>query len=113
MTCDNSKLGFKLQLNHNLNYEGKYVMVIVQSNMIRLDTEVEMAKIRVGYRYDMLNFDSLKLERDQTLPNEFTSFINSEVLSTTRGIFYSEVRGTNLHNKIMPSLSPNDLKRIK
>ena len=40
------------------------------------------------------------------LPQEFITLLNSIALSTTRGVMFSQFRGTVLHNAILPIIAP-------
>lgn len=103
--------GFKFEITNRVDHEANGVMVVVKAMVIRADKEEEIAKVSVGYRYTFANFESLKLTEGQPLPDDLSILLNSVAISTTRGIFYSQTRGTNLQNIIMPLINPADFSQ--
>ena len=100
--ADGLDFGFQIQITHNVYPEEQKVDVTVTASLLVIETKALMAKVAVGYRFDFLNFDQLNLGKNNTLPVDLANSINGLSVSTTRGVFFSQVRGTSLHNVVMP-----------
>jgi len=75
------------EINHQ-NEEGYSILMILCYNLKLIENFEEKIK--------------LNDERKYVIPTAFEMFMRSVSISTTRGIVYAELRGTYLHNAIMP-----------
>jgi len=67
--------------------------------------KMELANFVVAYYFELADFEKVMLKNDENayvIPDELDSLIKPTAISTTRGIMYSELRGTYLHNVVMP-----------
>lgn len=103
--------GFKLGIIHNVRIDKQIVEVEVTATIVNGDSEDELAKIRVGFGYLFQNLDKIDLDGGRLLPRHLADMLNSISISTTRGILFSELRGTKLQKLILPIVSPQNLNR--
>lgn len=69
--------------------------------------ELVWASLRVGCIFSILNFDDIVIRKEdgQTeMPDEYINLLNTIAIGTSRGVLYSELRGTFLHHAILPIL---------
>jgi hypothetical protein len=67
--------------------------------------KIELASFVVAYYFELADFEKVMLKNDENayvIPDQLDSLIKPPAISTTRGIIYSELRGTYLHNVVMP-----------
>jgi len=73
----------------------------------------QVGSLSVGYIFHIINLNEIALvENNQiTLPPDLLSLLNGVVIGTTRGILFSEYRGTVLSNAILPVLDPRSFTK--
>ncbi len=103
---------FDMKLQHRVNDENKLVFVITNVTVKSQDKQVEMATLQSSCIFEVENFENLK-GQDQKIqfPQEFLDEINAMSISTTRGIMYSEFKGTFLHKAILPVFKSESLRK--
>jgi hypothetical protein len=84
------------------------IFTFVFSNIMRGD--LQLASFVISCIYEVANFEkTVTLDEKGDLPDKIDNFLKSVSISTARGIIYSELRGTHLHNLIMPLIDLKDL----
>lgn len=103
---------FDMKLQHRVNDENKLVFVITNVTVKSQDKQVEMATLQSSCIFEVENFENL-MGQDQKVqfPQEFLDEINAMAISTTRGIMYSEFKGTFLHKAILPVFKSESLRK--
>lgn len=70
-----------------------------------VEKPIELASFGVAYYFEINDFEKVIVKNEENafiIPQQLDLTIKPAVISTTRGIIYSELRGTYLHNAIMP-----------
>jgi hypothetical protein len=102
---------YNINLEHRIIPENKWFL-----NRLNIDIYTDDQKTRVGHiqtviNFEINNFDAF-LDEEKTkidLPEDIITTFNSISISTTRGIMFSQFRGTYLHNAILPLVDPKSL----
>ncbi len=111
---DLSTFHFDLKLQHRVNTEKQLVFVITTINVMNQDKSVQMAMMQTSCILEVQNIQQLvDSENNVKFPNSFLDEINSISISTTRGIMYSEFKGTFLHKAFLPVFKAENLKKNK
>ena len=91
----------------------KCVLILVEVNIANKSNSKILGGVTVVYYFEVSDFDKLIILNDQGLyviPPDFLNTVQPACISTTRGIIYSEFRGTFLQNAIMPIIHMQDMK---
>jgi hypothetical protein len=106
------KFNFKVQAKNYFKKDKKSVVVFVDASITSENTANKMAVVKVGYVYDIKNFDEFINQKNgkTAFPADFQKLIKIVSISTTRGIIYSQFRGTFLHEAILPIIDFKGLK---
>jgi hypothetical protein len=102
---------FNIQVEQRINIAEKMVVVISSVDMIHEEDKVCHASIKVSCIYavdNMMDFVSKKNQQVE-FPEQFVTTLNSISLSTTRGVMFSQFRGTFMHNILLPIVNPTAL----
>ncbi len=102
---------FNLSLEHRLVPEQKLIVNMVEITVYGDDKKNILGSVKTAYSYLVNNFDDfVSKEKDKAdIPENFLTLLNSVSISTTRGILFSQFRGTRLHSAILPILDPSTL----
>lgn len=106
---------FIINIEQRVHKDEKSVIVITAVDLIHEPDNQCHATIKTSCVFfvgDILDFSSPDSQQID-LPEQFMITLNSISLSTTRGIMYSQFRGTFMHNVILPILDPSTLKLSK
>lgn len=105
---------FQIAMEHRIDTPNKAVMVLTHIIIVSKD---EPAKV-YGNLTTACNFGVEEMEDylDKktgivNFPEPVVITLNSVSISTTRGIMYSEFRGTHLHGAILPMLDPRQFAK--
>ena len=110
---DELDFGFELSITHSVRPEQQSIDITVVASLLSKSINSILAKVSVGYHFDFQNFDKIEMINNKTLPRDLANMLNGVSISTTRGIFFSEVRGTKLQSVVMPIINPQQLLREK
>ena len=74
-----------------------------------------VATITVVCSFDITNFQEVVIISGDsvTLPDPIINTLNIITIGTTRGIMFSEFKGTWLHNNLLPVIDPKSFKQAK
>lgn len=103
---------FNIKAETKISQEKKYVLVFLSVSIIPGDGEEPIANYKVVTIFEFPEFDEmikLNEQNEYAIPTEVDQFCKSIAISTTRGIIYSELKGTYLHNAIMPLVNIDSL----
>jgi len=108
---------FDIKVQSQVIADQKILMPIVTAKINELSTSQKIAEIKTACLFSIENFNEIiKKNEDGTLyhiPRELELILRPVALSTTRGIIYSEFRGTYLANAIMPIIFMDTMKEEK
>lgn len=105
---NNITFNFDIRSEIKLNNEQKLVLVIISIDLFDQEKTIKLGNISTSCIFEVPNYDlyvDLK-NNGVNFPEDFIITINSISLSTTRGIMFSQFRGTYLHNAILPVIDP-------
>lgn len=104
---------YEVKVEDKVQANNEFVLVFVHAKINNEERTILFGNLSVVYFFHILKFnDFIKLEENgtYTIPPFLDALIRPVCISTTRGIIYSEFRGTFLHNAIMPVIMMNDMK---
>lgn len=106
---------FNINVEQRINKDEKLVIVITAVDLIHEPDKQCHATIKTSCVFfvgNILDFVSPNT-RQIDLPGHFIIALNSISLSTTRGIMFSQFKGTFMHHVLLPILDPSTLTLTK
>ena len=99
---------FNLVMNVSIDKESRKITIILSVRMNLINNDSIVANISVGCTFEIINFEEIIIQKEGTLtiPDAILETLNILTIGTTRGIMFSEFRGTWLHNTILPVIDP-------
>jgi|GEM_PF-605159 len=110
VTAYNFNAGIETRLNPTQNA----IIVLISIQINSEDLKTNFAYIKTGCQYKISNFHELINSTPNVaplIPPPLLDVLNSISLSTTRGIMYSQFKGTFLHNAMLPIFDPKAFKQ--
>ena len=107
---------FDISIEHKINSENKFILVLVGVNITHNNKETLLGKIIVSCVYAIENFEEVVQEskpQSFTITDAIIDILNSISISTTRGVMASTFKGTFLHNAVLPIVNPKDFQKQK
>lgn len=109
-TDDVSKIrSYKFNINaeQKINLENKLIFDVISVEILNEDTESKLGSIKVSVIYELNNMAALYDKNSQkvNLPKELIAHLNDISISTTRGVLFSQFKGTHLHNAFLPVIN--------
>ena len=105
---------FQIAMEHRIDLTNKMVVVLTHVNVVSKDD----SPIVYGNLITSCNFHVEEMEDylDKeagivNFPEQVVVTLNSIAISTTRGIMYSEFRGTHLHGAVLPMVDPKQFAK--
>lgn len=95
---------FNFLVDYKLREEDKVSLVLTEIN-IRNDNNIDLASFKIISIFELPDFNTIVTKSDKgklSIPMELEIILKSAALSTSRGILYSELKGTYLHYTILP-----------
>ncbi|MEL7588746.1 MAG: hypothetical protein AAGU19_18690 [Prolixibacteraceae bacterium] len=110
---EETKYKFNINIEQKFNESEDLVAVTTTINIIREADQQMQGVISANCIYQVENLNQYANEKTKTiqLPAQFNTTLISISLSTTRGIMFSQFRGTFLHNAILPIINPTDFTK--
>lgn len=102
---------FDMKSDFKVDAEKKIVAVITYTGIRELQSEEYLADFSFAYLFEVIDFDKyIKLTSENVfhIPEQLVPTMKQVAISTSRGIIFSEVRGTYLHNVMMPIINIQD-----
>ena len=112
----NNTFYYNINLQHRINQENKLIFVDTSVEIMHQDKKTKMGFLKASCVYfveTLLDYRSDKEGMLFDLPEVFITTLNSISISTTRGIMFSQFKGTFLHNAVLPILDPKGFKAEK
>ncbi|HAX95978.1 MAG TPA: hypothetical protein DCY35_05575 [Prolixibacteraceae bacterium] len=106
---------FNINIEQRISKEEKLVIVITSIDLVHEPDKQCHATIKTSCIFfveNILDFVSANSQQID-LPEHFIITLNSISLSTTRGIMFSQFKGTFMHHVLLPILDPSTLKLTK
>ena len=102
------KTQYKLDINieHRFKIEYNRIFVIVSIDIMDENDDTKLSSFKISCVYNVKDLNEFVDDNKLYLPDEMIAAMNSISLSTCRGILFSSLRGTFLHNVILPIIDP-------
>lgn len=106
---------FNINLEHRVDLAKKFVMVVTTVACFVDADQGDLSKIKSSCIYFVPEIEDYieKSTGNLNLPNQFITSINAISISTTRGLMFSFLKGTFLHNAVVPIVDPTAFKLEK
>jgi hypothetical protein len=107
---DRSTFQFNINIEHRLIPDQGLLMATIKVNINLGEVSEKVGSITCNTAFFIHEMDGYKHEGGVRLPEAIVNMLNSIALSTTRGIMYSEFRGTRLSKALLPIVDPSAFK---
>ncbi len=99
---------FDISLEQRINSSEGFVIVLCTINILNNSRDQQLSRIKSSCIFAVNDLDSYTDKKTGivNLPEDFRVNLNSIAISTSRGIMFSFLRGTYLHNAILPIVNP-------
>lgn len=106
---------FNIQVEQKINFEHKLILVLTSVEILNDTKETKLGSIKVSVIFEVSNFDEYFDKKSQKLilPDDIVLTFNTIGFSTTRGVMFSQFKGTYLHNAILPAINLNQLSNAQ
>lgn len=102
---------FNIEINQKFNVELEAIFNICRIT-INIEDNTTVGMIRSSLTFSVPNLKDYVTEKNElTLPQDLIVAFNSISISTTRGMLFSELKGTFLHNALLPLIDPKGLTK--
>lgn len=108
-----TNFNFDINLESNVDINSKLVIIFTKIRILADDQSTQLGSLTSATIFSLANFDDVvKLHSNNSfeLPDELANTFNSIALSSTRGMMFSEFKGTLLHHALLPII---DLKSLR
>lgn len=109
-----SSFNFNINIESNVDSNQKLVLVNTKVKVFADDQTTELGSLTSACIFSLGNFDkAVKIQINNTfeLPEGLSDILNSVALSTTRGMMFSEFKGTILHHAFLPIVVIKSLQK--
>ena len=106
---------FDIRVESKVQAEKSLVLSVVHVSIRELNKPLKLANISTVCIFEIEDFINVVIHNEAGLyviPDQLEALIRPVSISTTRGIIYSEFRGTYLNNAIMPIILMNTFNPI-
>ena len=99
---------FDMKIEHRVDVEKKFVMVLTSASCFVDKDQEDLSRFKSSCIYYLPQLEKYinKETKALDLPEQFLISINSISISTTRGLMFSFLKGTFLHNAVIPIVNP-------
>jgi hypothetical protein len=103
-----STFHFDLNIEHKINTDKKVIFVVNDIQILNESRTFNLGSIKVNCAFEIENLMDFVDSKKNTLnlPDQISNMLNSITISTTRGIMFSQFKGTFLHNAYLPVIDP-------
>lgn len=103
------QLNYQISLEHKIDTTNKIVFVGTHVNIIDIkDDNKSYGTLDTSCNFRIENINDFQVKKTGliNLPDQVIVMLNSISISTTRGIMFSEFKGTYLHGAFLPIVDP-------
>lgn len=106
---------FDVNIEHKLKIDENLLLVITSINIYHDGKKTSLGKFKSSCVFSVENLNGFLDQKTGhlNLPEQYITTLNSVSISTTRGLMFSQFRGTFLHNAILPIVDPTKFKTPK
>jgi len=112
---ENEPVNFQVGMEQRFDQANKLAFVATTITIIDGTEEANaLAKIVTSCNFRIENLDDFtNTETGKVLlPDPAITTLNAVSISTTRGILFSELRGTHLHGAVLPVMDPSNFQKV-
>jgi hypothetical protein len=104
---------FDVSLSINIDRANKRIINAVQVKVSTIPDAVTVASVTVVCSFDVSNFEEVIIENNNqfSIPDPVAETLNILAIGTTRGVMFSEFKGTWLHNSLLPVIDPKSFRQ--
>lgn len=104
---------FDLALNVSVDKPNKKISDILFVKVKLENSDTIVASISVSCTFDIVNFEEIVISHGDsaTIPDTILETLHIITIGTTRGVLFNELKGTWLHNTILPIIDPKSFKQ--
>jgi len=108
---DIKTFNFNINAEQKISTENNILLNFITVDILKEDNESKLGSINVNIIFEIVNFEEFidKKTKNVILPAEVLMVMNSISISTTRGVMFSQFKGTHLHNAILPVIDPKQM----
>jgi len=106
---------YDINIQHKANTKDQILAAILTVHVFSEDKKNRLGKITTSCIFEIKDLQNIiKVPNEKVdFPKDLIEIINSLTISTTRGVMFSQFKGTFLHNAILPLIDPSAFKRDK
>jgi len=107
-----SSYTFNISIESRGDATNKLIFVIVSVEIKDAEQTLLLGSLAVSCIFEIANFKEviqLNSEGLVIIPESLRNTLNSIAISTTRGVLFSEFRGTFLHGAVLPIIDPTQI----
>ncbi|MFV5702793.1 hypothetical protein ACM55F_13055 [Flavobacterium sp. XS2P12] len=97
---------FNINIEHLVNIDQNLIVIKPIVAIFVEDEKSILANLSVNLVFEIEDLASFAIEKEVKLPSDIIIAMNSISISTLRGIMFSTLKGTYLHNAILPVIDP-------
>jgi hypothetical protein len=99
---------FDIKIEHKVNFEKKILFVICSIEISDNERDQKFGSISVNCLFGIDNLGEFIEPKTKMikLPDQIAIMLNSITISTTRGVMFSQFKGTFLHHAYLPVIDP-------
>lgn len=99
---------FDIKIEHRYNIEKNMVFVVCNISIYNELKNQLLGSLKSSCIYNVENLETYFEQNTKSLqlPDQLVITLNSISISTTRGLMFSQFRGTSLHNAVLPVIDP-------
>lgn len=104
-TFQGTTYNFNIRVDTRLDIERKLIVSLVKVEITEVQNKDILYSISVAIGIEVLDFEKVikpTQEKEPIIPQQLDAVVKTVSISTTRGVMYSELRGTYLHNAFLP-----------
>ena len=113
---EETQFNFDIKAQSAIDNNRKLVVVAVEVKINKLYDEHVLAGFAIAFGFEIKEFEtllSLITQDTPAIPEELENPLKSIAVSTSRGIIFSELRGTHLHKAVMPVVAVDTFKQVE
>jgi len=112
---ENQPVNFQVGMEQRFDLPNKIAFVATVITIVdNIEEANVLAKITTSCNFRIENLEGFTNSetRKVLLPELFITTLNAVSISTTRGILFSELRGTHLHGAVLPVMDPSNFQKV-
>lgn len=112
---ENQPVNFQVGMEQRFDQANKIAFVATVITIIdNVEESNVLAKIAASCNFRIENLEDFTNTKTGKvlLPDPAITTLNAVSISTTRGILFSELRGTHLHGAVLPVMDPSNFQKV-